>query len=108
MEIYKALQLISSSSKDQINYLRELGTYPSTDELALQFDDAFKVYLGNDDKEQISVNDSLQEKLRNIALLFNQMSDSNDKSLWDVVSLERPEWIKVRTLAKEALQLMEG
>lgn len=46
MEIYKSPKILVQSPEEQMKYLSQFGTNPSTDELALQFDDAYFKFLG--------------------------------------------------------------
>jgi hypothetical protein len=105
--LIKTLNILASPQDKQINYLTELGTLPSTDELAIQFDDSYKVFLGtvNENKE-CPYDKKTFEILNTISSIFDEMSNKSNNDFWKISSLGQNEWNKVRKLAKEALKLM--
>jgi hypothetical protein len=107
MKIIKALNILAYPKDKQINYLIELGTFPSTDELAIQFDDAYNFFLGiaNENKEHL-YDKRIFEILNRIISFFDRMSNKNNNDFWKVSSLGQDEWNNVRELANEALKLM--
>lgn len=106
MQILKILNILSSSSKEQTNYLINLGTFPSTDELAIEFEDGYKVltniFLDEKYKSSIFYLDFLN-KLKEIDIIFDMMSSIEINIFWDVSSLDSQEWCRIRNIAKDAL-----
>lgn len=100
MSIVKSMEILALSSDEQIKYLKELGTYPSTDELALQFEDAYLKFVGDYNEGIISSTKSgnLLEDMKNVNEILNNMSDSKIFSLWNVESLNEEHWNQVRLL----------
>ena len=107
MLLVSALAILAYPKTKQVNFLIELGTLPSTDELAIQFDEAYKVFLGivNENKKYPYSKD-LFKILDAINSVFDEMSNKSNNDFWETTSLSGVEWNKVRELAKEALQLM--
>ena len=98
----EALQRLASSAQEQEGFLRQLGTAPSADELALDFSDALGV-----------VRESLGEPARDAALRLDQylgeISGGESAELWTVAALySAPEWVRIRELANEALRRLNG
>lgn len=110
MRLLKALEILAATKDNQIIYLIGLGTFPSTDELALQFDDAYQVFKGNIDKENYSnpFDKNILKILESIDLMLEDMSKGSDHQFWDISSLDEIQWSKVRKLAREALRLIGG
>ncbi|MFI2075069.1 hypothetical protein [Streptomyces triculaminicus] len=98
-QIKRALRLLASDSSEQINYLQELGVSP--DEIALEFDDAFRRAKGASEmgllpKEVMAAAQPVGEHLK-------QMTDSSVE-IWTKDGLgSSPEWQLLRSLAKEAI-----
>jgi hypothetical protein len=95
-----ALERIASSAPEQERNLREFGTWPSNDELALELDDireAAVQHLSNVVRGAVAALDAH----------FDAMSGPNP--VWDGPSLyTAPEWARARELAREALALMDA
>ncbi|MFI9305285.1 hypothetical protein [Streptomyces triculaminicus] len=95
----RALHLLASEPNEQISYLKQLGVNP--DEIALEFDDAFRRAIGTSgmgllSKEVVAAAQPVDERLR-------QMTNSSTE-VWTKSNLETsPEWRLLRSLAKEAL-----
>jgi hypothetical protein len=100
-QLREALVRLRSSAKDQEAYLRQLGTAPSADELALEFSDALGVLEGQLDEPAFAAASRLDRYLED-------MSGSEHAELWTINALHAaPEWAHVRELAEEALRLLE-
>lgn len=108
MQIIEALKILAETKDKQIGYLKNLGTYPSTDELALQFSDTYQVFKGSlEDSHGTSLSmEKLLKNLDSINFIFDRMSNISDNSFWDISSLDNEEWDNVRKLAVEALPLI--
>lgn len=101
-QLREALVRLRSSAKNQEAYLRQLGTAPSADELALEFSDAFGVLEGELDEPAFAAASRLDSYLE-------EMSSSEHAELWTIRALHTaPEWAHVRELAEEALRLLEN
>lgn len=108
MQLIDALKILADIEENQVSYLVSLGTSPSTDELALQFDDTYMAVKGKlaETGNSIFVDEKVLKTLDSIDSLFDDMSHVSNNSFWDVSSLGNAEWAKVRELAREILQLM--
>lgn len=108
MQLFEALKILADTKENQVAYLVGIGTFPSTDELALQFADTYQVLKVTLDKDgdNISIDEEILKNLDNINSLFNDMSNISNNCFWNVSSLDDREWTKVRELARKTLQLM--
>jgi hypothetical protein len=94
-----AVENLASPADRQKAYLVSLGVAPSADELALEFDDAMS---------GVSAEAALSEKLDAIGNQLAAMSGEENSHLWQMGALVKsPEWATVRTLAAEALVLLQ-
>src|SRR5690606_16213620 len=100
--LLRSLEMLASSADAQEEYLRGLGTLPSTDELALEFDDAYEFFKSSADKEGLG---AFISRVDEIDELFDAMSVGGNADMWTVESLARGEWVKIREIAKEAINL---
>src|SRR3954470_24554201 len=91
-QILKAIEPLSFSIDQQINYLKNLGTYPSADELALEFDDAFQRYKGMISEGMLEEFSDISFQLGEIDNILNAMSESGNPDLWSVQALQSPHW----------------
>ncbi|NRT13770.1 hypothetical protein HNP99_000095 [Flavobacterium sp. 28A] len=108
MKLLKIIKILASTKDEQINYLIDLGTYPSTDELALDFDYAYVFYLRNiNHKCDDLINQIIFKKLNDINKIFGEMSNLPNDSFWEVISLDLNDWSKIREYASELLILMK-
>ena len=99
--IVQSLKLLAANFEDQVislpNYVH------CTDEIALIFDDAFR-FLPLLKQENLISN----EVYRNIIKL-NDLLDkmSNDKTLWNLLSLKSDQsWINIRIMSRSILEMM--
>lgn len=96
----EALLRLSLSAKEQEAYLRQLGTAPSADELALEFSDALGLVQEQLDEDARTASSRLDRHLE-------EMSGGERAELWTVAALHAaPEWTRVRQLAHEALRAL--
>lgn len=109
MQLLKILNVLASIEAEQIEYLIKLGTFPLTDEFALEFDDAYQFFLNNIDerKKNNSIDKLFLDKLNEIDLIFIEMSNINGNVFWNVSSLNLAEWVTIRKLAEEALVMYQ-
>jgi|GEM_PF-3397730 len=108
MQIKEALKILAEAKDNQIAYLEDLGTSPSTDELALQFDDTYQVFKGylGDQFGDILCKKRILKKLDSISLIFDEMSAIPNNSFWNISSLDNKEWANIRKIAVETLPLI--
>ncbi|MGH7889688.1 MAG: hypothetical protein ACRENF_03975, partial [Thermodesulfobacteriota bacterium] len=85
-------------------YLKRLGTFPSTDELALEFDDVYLTFKSNLSSLESGIDNEFVSKIDSLNELFDGMSE-NHPELWIVDSLNSNDWSRVRDIAKEALEI---
>jgi hypothetical protein len=91
-----ALGHLADDPLAQERYLREIGTWPSLDELALELDDA-PPRAAETPVPLTLLSDRLDE-----------MSGRANARLWEPEALHGPEWEEVRRLAAEALSALGG
>jgi hypothetical protein len=101
-ELFGVLERLAAPAKDQIAYLRNLGTSPSVDELALELNDvAFLVPKlvedGRISRQQADCITIIERKL-------SEMSGQHNFQLWTEDALRHAaDWEDVRRLAAAAL-----
>jgi hypothetical protein len=89
---------LAADPSEQIAYLQELGTYPVTDELALEFHDAF--LLADQLVEAGRLAPDLYRRVSRIDKLLDDLSDGAEAN-WLPEALESdPRWAKVREIAR--------
>ena len=94
--LFKALKNLAADAEAQEHYLRQLGSWPSLDELALELDDAARA-------SQAEAPPTLRERVLAVDRKLDEMSGEANASLWEPAALHRSEWAEVRRLATEAL-----
>src|SRR5438477_4427574 len=92
----EAFEHLSADATAQEHYLRQLGTWPSLDELALDLGD---VASASETWEPRVVMEAVQR----VSAKLDEMSGQQNKSLWELAALRGCEWAEVRRLATEAL-----
>jgi hypothetical protein len=96
-ELLESLKRLAAPADEQVAYLRDLGSFPSLDELALEFDDVFGP-PGTPPPEG-----PWADALSKLAAALNAMSGQENSHLWTADALNGPEWAEVRSLAREAI-----
>jgi hypothetical protein len=97
----QALEHLAASAEAQESYLRELGTWPSLDELALELDDVAQA-------SEASATPELRQTVQRLDQKLNEMSGERNAPLWEPQALDGSEWAEVRQLAAEALAALGG
>ena len=98
LNLLQAVRRLAASPEGQQAYLRQLGTAPSTDELALEFSDALMLEKGLLDDVVRAAAVQLDEQLAG-------MSGPQHEELWTLAALHTSEeWARVRELAAETLR----
>lgn len=91
-----ALEHLAADAQGQERYLRELGTWPSLDELALDLGDVAEA-------SETWSRPVLRERVRLLSQKLDAMSGEANAKLWEPEALHGPEWAEVRGLAADAL-----
>jgi hypothetical protein len=81
----------------QLAYLRDLGTYPVTDELGMEFDDAYK--LSDQLVAAGRLSPALYADLTKIDQLLSDLSGVEENWLPEALESD-PRWAKVREIAR--------
>ena len=89
-----AVKRLADPARIGLAYLRELGCYPSLDELALSLDDE----LG-----RVRSGLPLDHPLLRLDKQLSSMSGRENAALWDAEALDTEPWLAVRRIAIEAL-----
>ena len=93
---YDAVHRLAKPASQQAEYLKSIGTAPSTDELALEFDDL---------RHKCPTEPAAVALTERIDALLEAMSGPGP--LWHTDSLATaPEWAEVRALAADLLPLL--
>lgn len=99
-----AVAVLASPPEAQREWLRRIGTFPVTDELAIEFDDWAQLLpqLGADDL----VDDESDQAIQRLAAALDRLQAAfgTDPDKWQASALdESPEWETVREAAGPAL-----
>jgi glycogen debranching enzyme len=98
-ELIESLRLLGADYEAQVRILPEFVHIP--DEVAITYGEAF--LLADQILEAGLIDNATYTKLQNVDKYLEQMDDS--KELWTLDALRtRPEWTRVRTLAREMLK----
>jgi hypothetical protein len=99
-DLNEAVQLLAAGPERQLAWVREDGTYPSLDELALAFEYEFDRVRPKSHGGQLRARDSA---LLALSGQLDGMSGEAHAALWKAPALVGPEWANVRELAARAL-----
>ncbi len=100
-ELIRILTILSAKKEEQSSYLKKIGTYPSCEELALEYYDIYIVVSFKTNPLNLS-NDSL-EQLKIINDVLDKISGPENEKFWIVDFLENEPWNEIRSLAEEVL-----
>lgn len=94
LEFRRTVRNLASSPAEQLAYIERLGTAPSCDELAIEFDDAYQ-----------AVRDRLSGRLADLSCALESaldaMSGERRRDLWSTTRLANAhEWEAVRQIAR--------
>ena len=107
-QLRKALELLAPSPSSQSEFLQELGTAPSIDELALIFDDSYGFFRSSAERSGNSLDFAqLLSALRDLDDRLTALSSPRNKTVWSIEALSSPEWDEVRKAAGETLTLFD-
>ena len=89
-EVLKPIENLSQSSEDQIKYLKYSGTYPTVDELAIEFDDVLVALKGRTNERLVEI--------ESLNALLDDLNNKEDINIWKVKSIDTPPWEEIRKL----------
>jgi hypothetical protein len=99
-QLRSALDLIAAEAQRQAHYLEELGTSPSLDKLALEFDDARRLVPGLVRRGIVP-----PEVERIVADIDSRLQEmTRDRELWSREALDRSPWQSLRPAPEEGLK----
>ena len=99
----ESLQLLAQPYGQQIDHLKEMGVWPSADELALELDDVAPLLPEAVRKGEIS--SEVELAVRRVSDKLGEMSGKRNAHLWTPDALANSsQWENVRLLASEALR----
>ncbi|RRA98000.1 hypothetical protein [Larkinella rosea] len=101
-QLIRVITLLASSIEEQRSYLIKLNAFPSTDELALEFDDAYQPWKSA--LNQISISPEALHKAERINTLLDSMSEGTNPAMWHVDSLNNSYWSEIRRISGEILR----
>lgn len=108
MQFLDTLKLLASNSETQVKYLDNLGTFPMTDELALQFIDLYPFFIKS--LERLDSDSVLKKEIisniYSIKFHFDKMSETTDISIWNISALNNSDWNLIRDLAINTLNIL--
>jgi hypothetical protein len=97
----KSIGLLAAMPDIQRQYLRKSGSFPSTDELALEFDDAYQQFMGQPGFSRTNI---ITSKLIKINWLLDSFSETEDTFIWLEESLDHQSWGEIRDIARSILK----
>jgi len=100
-ELRRAVELLAADPETQEAHVRELGSWPLLDELALEFDAVAEAFAATATPNAAASVRALSEKL-------DEMSGEENSGLWQPQALGGPEWGDVRALATDALAALDS
>jgi hypothetical protein len=104
--LVRSLKILASNASQQKEYLRNLGTYPSTDEIAIEFDDAFKSFISYNEDEKLEGTEFLL-KINLINDKLDSFSSLEGSEIWYVDSLDKESWCEIRQLAIDSISALD-
>ena len=104
-QILAAITRLAAPAAQQAEFLRAIGTYPSADELALEFSDLVKSKSRL--RTECSITDEAFQLIDDLDRKLNAFSGEQHSAEWDASALEpSSNWAEVRRLAMRALDAM--
>ncbi|MBO3738947.1 hypothetical protein [Actinoplanes flavus] len=101
----RSVAVLAPEADAQVAWLENIGAAPSAEELALEFDDGFR--LAPTFVERRWLNDTAMPASTLLDDQLGAMSGDPNASLWHIDALaDRAEWDRVRKLAEAALILL--
>ena len=104
-QLIAALTRLALPASEQARYLTEIGTAPSTDELALELDDFVPMLPTAVRDGALSETQALA--IKNVSDYVDSFSGPENAPLWEMSELYRArQWEELRRLASSALKLL--
>ncbi len=95
-----SLERLGAEAERQARYVRDLGLWPSLDELALELDDVAGA-------AESWMTPEATARVRALSNKLGEMSGEANAHLWEPTALGGPEWADVRVLARQALAALD-
>ena len=102
-ELVRTVSLLGASADAQREHLQALGTWPSLDELGLEFDDIYPCLPALRSTQVVS--DQAAAAVDRVFRLL-RVSRGANVQFWDAASLPGSQWEAVREAAQAALRLL--
>jgi hypothetical protein len=99
--LIKSIKLLAATPDEQRDYLKKSGSFPCTDEIALEFDDAYRYFAAQEEDSMLL---SISNKLKRINAILEALSNSTNESDWNENSLNNSAWTEVRKIAISILE----
>lgn len=100
-----AVSRLAAPAAEQIDYLRSINTYPSADELALEFHDL--AVSPSRLRSRCAISDDALRSMKALNEKLNSFSGERCSAEWDASALgSSPNWAEVRTLARRVLEAL--
>jgi hypothetical protein len=100
-----AVSRLAAPATDQVRYLREIGTFPSADELALEFDDL--IFSRWRLRTECMISDEAASLVEILNTKLDSFSGKAHEEEWDASALESSRnWAEVRQIAKQLLVVL--
>ena len=104
-EFFDCLRRLAAPADVQTQYLRDLGVYPSADELALELHELVLLLRGKVMAGELSITE--KAAVERLGRQFESFSGRRKGSLWTVDALASAgEWKEVRARASECLSVL--
>lgn len=100
----QSLELLTRSADRQLGYMRHCGV--GADEMALEFDDAFRVVSGRVSEDLLSR--FISESVRPVDEILTAMTDSGGEEWTERAVLESAAWERLREASRTALRIVRG
>ena len=95
------VKVLAAPAGEQAAHLERLGSWPSLDELALEFDDEYQRVRSG---QAPHLPAAYATALAALDTQLDRMSDGDNARHWVAAALRGKEWARVRELAREALR----
>jgi hypothetical protein len=103
-DLRRMVRVLAAGTEEQVEWVREDGSYPLLDELALEFSYELDRVRARAMADQASAAD---RALLALDQQLEQMSGLANSPLWGPEALTGPEWSRVRELAVRALRALD-
>ncbi len=101
-DLVEAVRRLAAPREEQEAWLRDFGTWPCLDELALELDCELSRIRGPEGGR--GAKPEWLEALLRLDAYLESISGEEDAGLWEPEALDGAEWGRVRALARHALQ----